>query len=247
MNDGRDTSKLKIILVEESTECFDNLKEVIEKVWPTIDLKQAIGDIGGNNSNAYLLNKQPSEALDIIEKIPSLGNSLFFFDPLLYSPWSEIERVAKRRIVNYYRTRTEFIVFLFTSDWFDGRKKADLAALPENIREAEWNADQLKTVVKVDDLFGNKNWRTLLQAAATQQGPVQSVGGRPHGKVFATTLLIIVLGVSLIVAGSLLAPQAQLTFSSSSYSPSNLTLTSDGQKFWFGMGTLLEITILCTT
>ena len=162
LEDERDTSKLKVVLVEEDSECFSHLKEVIKERWSSLDLEQALSEINSNDNSVYLLEKQPTAALDAIDKIPALGNALFFFDPLLYTPWSEIERVAKRRITDYYRVRTEFIVFLFTSDWFDGRRKAGLAALPITPLESKWSSEQLDTVKKVDDLFGNKGWRTEL-------------------------------------------------------------------------------------
>ena len=159
LENERDTSKLNVVLVEEDPECFSHLKEVIKERWSSLDLRQALGEINSNNTSVHLLEKQPTAALDTIEKIPALGNSLFFFDPLLFTPWSEIERVAKRRITDYYRVRTEFIIFLFTSDWFDGRKKAGLEALPKTPLESNWTSGQLETVKRVDGLFGNKDWR----------------------------------------------------------------------------------------
>lgn len=54
----------------------------------------------------------------------------------------------------------EFIVFLFTSDWFRGR--GDLAPLPTANRQQYWSEDEKNTVGKVDDLFGHINWRSEL-------------------------------------------------------------------------------------
>ena len=159
INDERDTSKLKVILFEESPKCFDHLKHAITANWPSLNLKQSLGKITSNETGVFLFNQGASDALDTIESIPYLGNSLFFFDTLLYSSWTDIERVARRRIKSYYHTQTEFIVFLFTSDFLDGRKKAELAPLPKTLNESDWTEEESETVKKVDDLFGHKHWR----------------------------------------------------------------------------------------
>jgi three-Cys-motif partner protein len=174
-NNEHPTSKLRIVLVEQSDECFSHLKNVISKRWGTVNLDQALGKISLNKSGVYLINKDPSQALDIIEKIPDLGNALFFFDPLLYTSWDEIERVAARRITRYYQTQTEFIVFLFTSDWFDGRKKAGLVPLPDTIDEKQWSAKETATVNKMDDLFGNWTWRAQILTKEARESRMEKL------------------------------------------------------------------------
>jgi three-Cys-motif partner protein len=156
-------SKLKVILVEKDRACFDHLKNVIRKRWSTLNLDLAEGPISSNRTSVYLIHQGLSEAVNMIKQIP-LGNSLFFFDPLLYTPWSEIERVARDRITTYYQTGTEFIVFLFTSDWFSGRKNMNppLAPLPTTGNANEWSPEESATVAKMNVLFGNENWSLLL-------------------------------------------------------------------------------------
>lgn len=155
------TSNLKILLVEENDECYGHLKNVIKRRWPTVDLSQAEGPPDSNATGIFLLNKKLNDALDTIEQIP-LRNVIFFFDPLLFTPWSEIDRVASRRIKWYYQTRTEFIVFVFSSDWFNGRAKVGLASLPKTPEEKQWSDGEKKTVQLMNDLFGHAKWQAAL-------------------------------------------------------------------------------------
>lgn len=150
--DRPETGKLKIFLVEENAKCFGHLQNFIKDRWahrhpyPTTD-------------GVTLLNETLDKAIDVIDGTV-LGNSLFFFDPLLYTSWSEIERVARKRITSFYKTGTEFIVFLYTSDWFLGRGK--LVPLPSSFDPAGWNQHEKNTVKKMDDLFGFDWWRGAL-------------------------------------------------------------------------------------
>lgn len=96
------------------------------------------------------------KALSIIGNI-NLGNCIYLFDPLRSVEWSSIEQVAIKRITSYYKTGTEFFVFLFTSDWFLGRD--DFAALPVHSKESLWNNEESRTVKEADELFGDKEWR----------------------------------------------------------------------------------------
>ncbi|MGA2663458.1 MAG: three-Cys-motif partner protein TcmP [Nitrososphaerales archaeon] len=157
-NDGGATSKLRVVLVEENNECFGHLKGVIRRRWKDIDVSKAEGPKEQNDTGVHLLNKSLEDALVSIEDL-DLGNSLFFFDPLLYTPWTEIRRVAKSRLRYYYQSGTEFIVFLFTSDWFTGRAKTGLAPLPPTTVETDWTKEQAQTVSKMDELFGMPFWR----------------------------------------------------------------------------------------
>ncbi len=146
------TSELTILLAEQDTQCFQHLENVIGKRWPnlgTYGLANGVNLMSGNLQNA-LKNAQRC----------AKGNSLFLFDPLLYTPWEDIERVASNRIHQYYQTGTEFIIFLFTTDWFHGR--GDLCGLPENDKESSWNQEQRRAVLEADNLFGHKNWRIQL-------------------------------------------------------------------------------------
>ena len=53
-----------------------------------------------------------------------------------------------------------FFIFLFTSDWFLGRK--DFTPLPRSAKEETWTENQRKTVLDADFLFGNNEWRNYL-------------------------------------------------------------------------------------
>lgn len=156
------TQNLKLVLVEEDKDCFLHLKNVVKRRWPAITWSEDYN----SSTDVHLLNSSPSNAIETIEKM-NLGNSLFFFDPLLYSPWSEIEKVARTRIKWYYQTGTEFILFLFTSDWFQGR--GDMVGLPTR-NDEKWTEVEQQTIAKVDDLFGNRSWRShLLVSKSTEE------------------------------------------------------------------------------
>ena len=150
------TRKLKVILVERDAHCYSHLKNVVSKRWGNVDIKLAEGPIQFNSSNIYLLNMELDRALSNIEKI-KLGNALFFFDPLRSVEYRTIEKVAGKRIKTYYETGTEFIIFMFTSDWFLGRD--DFAGLPTTVNESTWSIDEKEAVLEADAFFGNIEWR----------------------------------------------------------------------------------------
>ncbi len=152
-----DTSNLRVVLIEEDSKCYAHLKKVIRGRWPSISVKNAEGPIMANDSGIYLLNTSLEDALNAIETI-DLGNSIFFFDPLRSVSWTTIEEVAQRRMMkSMYPTGTEFLIFLFTSDWFLGRD--DFAPLPQSPLERNWTNDEARTVLDGDNLFGNREWR----------------------------------------------------------------------------------------
>lgn len=151
------TRYLKIILVEKDAACYARLKKVISRRWSDVDIKLAEGPLRLNSSNVYLLNQALDSALSNIEKI-KLGNALFFFDPLRSVEYETIEKVASKRINAFYKTGTEFILFVFTSDWFLGRD--NFAGLPTMLDERTWSTDQKETILEADSLFGNIEWRS---------------------------------------------------------------------------------------
>jgi hypothetical protein len=66
-------------------------------------------------------------------------------------------------------TGTEFIVFLFTSDWFTGRQYAwreRLVSLPSSNDSQNWTTEQAKTVAASDGLYGNEKWREMVLRSA---------------------------------------------------------------------------------
>lgn len=153
---GPKTRRLKVILVEKDADCYNHLKRVISRRWSNVNINLAEGPIYSNASNIYLMNMDLDRALDAIGKI-KLGNALFFFDPLRSVEYQAIGKVAGNRIKTYYRTGTEFIVFLFTSDWFLGRN--DFAGLPTTVDEANWSREEKRTIAEADALFGDTKWR----------------------------------------------------------------------------------------
>lgn len=150
-----DTTHLKVVLIEEDVECYNRLKRVIKRRWPNVPIKEAEGPLQSNFSNIYLLKMTLDDALPELEKI-NLGNAIYYFDPLRSVSWSTIEKVARVRMKNVFQTGTEFIIFLFTSDWFLGRK--EFAPLPETSEEKQWSLEEKRTVTEADELLGNQRW-----------------------------------------------------------------------------------------
>ena len=146
---------LGIVLVEEDNKCLAALERVIKKRWPNLSYSMFERGI----EDDIFLMREPS-FVDVILTQYRLGNSLFFFDPLLSESWQRIETIAKERIKHYYDTGTEFLIFLFSSDFFLGRGK--FASLPNNNNEFLWSDAQLETVKKLDELFGDIAWREHL-------------------------------------------------------------------------------------
>lgn len=150
------TGNLKILLIEEHPECYARLKRVIRRRWPSIPVSEAEGPVESNSSNVYLLNMTLDDALETNEDL-ELGNAVYFFDPLRSVEYTTIDKVAEKRMKYFYQIRTEFFIFVFTSDWFLGRD--DFARLPCTLKEDKWTELEKKTVSDADALFGNKDWR----------------------------------------------------------------------------------------
>lgn len=164
------TEKLSIVLIEENQECYTHLKNVIRRRWPSVSINEAEGATESNSSKVYLFNLGLESGLEAIDSL-ELGNTIFFFDPLRSVPWTAIETVAQKRMLlkGLYPTRTEFLIFLFTSDWFLGRD--DFAALPKNPNEGQWTEEEIQSVLEGDALFGSNDWRTqILRQAPLEVG-----------------------------------------------------------------------------
>ncbi|MDO8637407.1 MAG: hypothetical protein Q7R34_14445, partial [Dehalococcoidia bacterium] len=153
---GENKNYLKVVLIEKNVDCYNNLKKVINRRWPQVNVTEAEGPIQNNHLNIYLWNVELDEALDRIALL-DLRNSLFFFDPLRGIVYETLDKVAKARIRSYYQTGTEFMVFVFTSDWFLGRD--NFSALPTGLDEIGWSEGEKNTVIEADALFGNTDWR----------------------------------------------------------------------------------------
>jgi len=150
------TENLKIVLVEEDRGCSNHLKRVIRRRWPEVPLDMIEGPFWENSSNIYLFNDTLEDALLKIDNL-ELGNAIFYFDPLLSVTWDAIEKVAKSRMETPFETRTELLIFIFTSDWFLGRDGFE--ALPSSLDEKTWTEGQRKSVLEADTLFGDQEWR----------------------------------------------------------------------------------------
>src|SRR3989441_13017842 len=158
---GYPTDALKLALVEEDPKCFSHLQSVIHRRWPSLRLDQATGPIDRNASGVYLLRLPLEEAVDTVGRL-NLGNSIYFFDPLLHVEMETIERVARSRIKYFFQTGTEFIIFVFTSDWFTGREYAwreRLAPLPATSQRKTWTSSEAEAVASADSLFGDEDWQ----------------------------------------------------------------------------------------
>jgi three-Cys-motif partner protein len=151
-------NSLKLILIEEDTSCYNHLKQVLCRKIPGISVSICEGPIAENRSNIFLMNLPLNDALTEMAGISKLGNSIFFFDPLRMVKWDIIETVARNRIKSYYQTGTEFIIFLFTSDYFLGRD--EFHSFPKHNDESHWTDQEKESVTEADELFGNREWRS---------------------------------------------------------------------------------------
>lgn len=157
------TDALRIVLVEQNDECYARLKKVIRRRWPEVEIATD-GEPFDDGNGVYALNLELESALVEISRI-RLGTSIFFFDPLLHIEWKTIEEVASARIRFPLQTGTEFIIFVFTSDWFTGREfdsGESLIPLPTLANSSGWTPAQARTVLAADSLFGDELWQQEL-------------------------------------------------------------------------------------
>ncbi len=167
---GYPTEALKLVLVEEDPDCFFRLQRVIRRRWPRLPINRAAGPFDQNGFGVYLVNLSPEQAIDAVDHL-SLGNSIYFFDPLLHVEWQTVERVASSRIKRFFQTGTEFVIFLFTSDWFAGREYAwreGLVPLPRTSRGDAWSRPEIETVAAANALFGDEDWQQKVLVDADQ-------------------------------------------------------------------------------
>jgi len=150
---------LKLVLIEKDSTCFEHLKNVISRRWPGLPIKSCEDSVEQNQTNIFLINSNLDDALKKITEI-KLGNTIFCFDPLRMVKWEILEKVAKDRIKNYYQTGTEFIIFLFTSDYFLGRDQ--FAAFPTHNDESKWSEPEIQSINEADELFGDIVWRSKI-------------------------------------------------------------------------------------
>lgn len=152
------TRNLSIFLVEEEEECFEHLQNVLNKRW-NLPQDLAFNSKLQEENKVFLFNLCLNKAIEKLE-IYEFRHGLYFFDPLLFVEWEKIEKVARSRIFYPFKTGTEFIVFVFTSDWFQGR--GDFTPLPSHIHTNKWTEEENKSVIAADQMFGNEKWRKEL-------------------------------------------------------------------------------------
>jgi len=150
------TDNLKVVLIEDNSECYAHLKRVIGRRWPSLSVTEIKNTFAPDSSSVYLLCHGFSEAVNVLDTL-NLGNAIYFFDPLRSVPLMQIEQVARKRMGTFFRTGTEFIIFLFTTDWFLGRD--DFAPLPCSSKGRDWTERERDTVSQADELFGGTYWR----------------------------------------------------------------------------------------
>ncbi|MHA1305617.1 MAG: three-Cys-motif partner protein TcmP, partial [Candidatus Heimdallarchaeaceae archaeon] len=154
------TRNLALFLIEVDKGCFDRLLRNISKICSKIPENLGKNQYLQNEYNIFLSNKKAEDAISELDSIKNIGNSLFFFDPLLCVEWELVEKVASKRITKPYKTGTEFILFNFTSDWFLGR--GDFHPLPKTTEENKWTQDEKNTVQLGNNFFGDDNWKDQL-------------------------------------------------------------------------------------
>ncbi len=161
--DNSGTENLRIILVEKDAECYSHLKGVLGRRWPQLPLAEVEGPVEKNATSVHIINDSLDVAINVVEKIDAtarLGRTIFLFDPLLSVPWESIQKVARKRITSFYKIGTEFIIFLFTSDFFIGRD--EFVPLPVTVDETKWNSLERASVSEADALFSGVWWRPFV-------------------------------------------------------------------------------------
>jgi three-Cys-motif partner protein len=153
------TSELSLFLVEQDNECFSRLKNVIKRRATNYPKSLVDNKKLQERYKIHLLNCDHKTALKKISR-KDLGRSLFFFDPLLFVEWDKIEYVTKHRIDSPFKTGTEFIIFVFTSDWVKGRNDND--PLPKTNNNTLWSKREHKTVKNASKMFGDEKWMDII-------------------------------------------------------------------------------------
>ena len=160
-------SKLNIILIEEDNECRKHLNNVLKRRWPRAELVNSDGKKRWSRDGEVVLYNDADTFLNESSSGELLGISLFYFDPLLSVSWELIERITKSRIIDPFQIGTEFLIFFFTSDWINGRKK--FHALPRTKEISSWNAGERKSVQFADETFGNRSWLDIMTSESDDE------------------------------------------------------------------------------
>ncbi len=158
--------KLRVVLVEPHKDCRQSLQNVILNRWPEAQLhpykqgweRSSDGSVSLLESSEYFLKHM---------NLTGLGNSLFFFDPLLAPDQSLVEKIASTRINTPFKIGTEFMIFFFTSDWVRGR--TEFSALPKSKIETEWTLEEKESARTADRVFGNQNWVGIISNGRKQE------------------------------------------------------------------------------
>jgi three-Cys-motif partner protein len=153
-------SQLRIIFVESESDCREALFANIRKNWSEAELQEHKPQWYQSSDGFVDLFESAEDFLKY--KNPSdLGNSLFYFDPLLAPDLDLIEQIASVRINRPFRINTEFLIFFFTSDWVVGR--TNFAALPKTDSDTEWTSEERVSARAADSAFGGRNWVNVMK------------------------------------------------------------------------------------
>jgi len=153
--------KLRIILVESMQDCRDALFDNIKKNWSEAEIHEYKPRWYRSSDECVDLFESAEDFLHY-KKPSSLGNSLFYFDPLLAPDLDLIDQIASERIHKPFRINTEFLIFFFTSDWIVGRK--NFTALPRTDDESSWTREMSKSADAADKAFGDRTWLEVMKS-----------------------------------------------------------------------------------
>ena len=81
--------------------------------------------------------------------------------------------MATKRIRSPFQSGTEFLVFLFTSDWIKGRK--GFSALPRTNDSTEWTESQRKTVIEAREAFPDDKWLKIFSNSDSEESLEKSL------------------------------------------------------------------------
>lgn len=161
--------KLHIVLVEEDIECKTRMDNVISRRWPKATLTTKIGKMHISQDMNVTRFDRVDDFLKQTSNGADFGISLFYFDPLLSVDWKLLDGIAKARIVEPYKTGTEFLVFFFTSDWLTGRKDPYFHILPRFNDESKWTSAEKESGDIADQTFGCRDWLSIVASSKTRE------------------------------------------------------------------------------
>ena len=158
---GSNSENLTVVAVESDQSCYDHLSRVVRRRWPAADVRPTLDFTNKGKDTVWVVRCSPAQAIDALQDALKM-NSIFLFDPLLCDDWSTLESLARSRLTIPFKTGTEFIIFVFTSDWFSGRDFGEgdfLNPLPRTTNFREWARGEAESVAVANRLFGDSEWQ----------------------------------------------------------------------------------------